>query len=76
MAHSDDRWTGQRLRDHQSPDHGLPSRPVVGALVLAALVGLLMVDHAESRPINPFAAPPPVALGSGQAPQGAHCTDL
>ena len=71
MAPADERLSGRRL-----PEYRLPTRPVVGSLVLAALVGLLVVDHAESRPINPFAAPPPVALGSGQAPEGAHCTDF
>lgn len=71
MVQSEDRQPGVSSRKHR-----LPARSVVGTLVLAGLVGLLLVDHAESRPINPFAAPPPVALGSGQAPQGAHCTDL
>lgn len=71
MEPSDDRQAGGRVRESR-----LPARSFVGALVLTGLVGLLVVDHAESRPINPFAAPPPVALGSGQAPQGAHCTDL
>ena len=54
----------------------LSSRSVVGAAVLVFHVSLLAVDHLVSRPINPFDAPPPVALGSGQAPEGAHCTDL
>lgn len=58
------------------PDNKLPSRPIVGTLVLVFLVGLLVVDYAGSRPINPFSAPAPIALGSGQAPEGAHCTDF
>lgn len=71
MVRREDRPMGERLRTLQ-----LPARPVVGSLILAGLVGLLLVDHAGSRPINPYAAPPPAALGSGQAPQGAHCTNL
>jgi hypothetical protein len=35
---------------------------------------LLLVDHGQSRPINPYQAPAPVALGSGVAPTAAHCT--
>ena len=58
------------------PDNKLPSRPLVGTLVLVFLAALLLVDSAGSRPINPFTAPPPVALGSGQAPEGAHCTNF
>jgi hypothetical protein len=55
--------------------HGqLPGRPVVGMLALGFILVLLVVDNAESTPINPFNAPPVVALGSGEAPSGAHCT--
>ncbi|MEX0617744.1 MAG: hypothetical protein WDZ76_14195 [Pseudohongiellaceae bacterium] len=54
----------------------LPARPVVGLITLAFIGLLLVVDTVESTPIDPFAAPPPVALGSGLAPVGAHCTDL
>ncbi|MCP5329949.1 MAG: hypothetical protein H7A05_01195 [Pseudomonadales bacterium] len=52
----------------------LPSRPRVAHLTLALLAIILLVDHAQSRPINPYQAPAPVALGSGQAPTAAHCT--
>lgn len=52
----------------------LPGRPVVGMLALGFILVLLMVDNAESTPINPFNAPPLIAVGSGQAPSGAHCT--
>lgn len=54
----------------------LPSRPLTGLLTLMAIALLLIVDTYRSVPINPYAAPAPVALGSGQAPEGAHCTDL
>lgn len=52
----------------------LPGRPAVGWMSMGFLLLLLLVDHAQSRPINPYQAPPPVALGSGLAPTAAHCT--
>ena len=51
-----------------------PSRTVTGLMTLTLIGLLLIVDTRQSTPINPHAAPPPVALGSGQAPTGAHCT--
>jgi hypothetical protein len=51
-----------------------PNRTVAGLLTLALIAALMMLDAQQSIPINPHAAPPPVALGSGQAPAGAHCT--
>ncbi|MBS3981440.1 MAG: hypothetical protein KGZ77_16830 [Rhodobacteraceae bacterium] len=41
---------------------------LVGAVVLADLV--------TSTPLDPFRAPPAIALGSGQATSGAHCAAL
>jgi hypothetical protein len=53
-----------------------PARPgrlgVATAIMFAAGV-FLAFDLATSEPINPFAAPPPLAFGSGQAASGAHC---
>lgn len=44
------------------------------ALLLLSMLGLgLAADLAASLPLNPFLAPPPFALGSGQAGGGAHC---
>lgn len=54
--------------------NNLPGRPIVGTLAITFIVILLVIDTVQSAPINPFAAPPPVALGSGEAPEGAHCT--
>lgn len=54
----------------------LPGRPTVGLLALGFIIVLLIMDASQSTPINPYKAPAPVALGSGQAPEGAHCTDL
>jgi hypothetical protein len=51
-----------------------PGRTTTGLLTLALIGLLLLLDARQSLPINPHAAPPPVALGSGQPPAGAHCT--
>ena len=43
-------------------------------LLVFLLGGLaLSLDIAASKPLNPFKAPPLLALGSGQAAGGAHC---
>ncbi len=51
-----------------------PGRTGTGLLTLALIGLLLIVDARQSTPINPHAAPPPTALGSGQAPAAAHCS--
>lgn len=51
----------------------MPQRHAVGLALLAAIALLVAVDIGASRPLDPFGAPPPVALGSGAAPTGAHC---
>lgn len=55
----------------------LPHRPgrlaVAGTALL--LLGLfVLADLGRSAPLDPFESPPPIALGSGQAPSGAHCS--
>ncbi|MGX0878927.1 hypothetical protein ACSSV4_003631 [Roseovarius sp. MBR-154] len=45
----------------------------VTLLVALGLVGLLGLDHAQSQPLNPYTAPPLLALGSGLAATGGHC---
>lgn len=50
------------------------SRPVVGLTALAALVLLVVWDAAAHGLPDPFRFPAAVALGSGAAPSGAHCT--
>ncbi|MCU0817259.1 MAG: hypothetical protein MUF74_12605 [Cypionkella sp.] len=52
------------------------TRRITAALVVLFLLGLLALDQAQSRPLNPYAAPPLLALGSGQAAGGAHCAAL
>ncbi len=54
----------------------LPGRTLVGAATLMLLISLLAVDLVNSAPIDPYLAPHPIALGSGQAPKGAHCTNV
>ena len=50
------------------------SRPLVGMLALLTLALILALDlHASGAP-DLFSAPAPFALGSGEAPGGAHCS--
>lgn len=49
------------------------TRRVFAVLVLALMGGLLALDAAVSDPLNPYRAPPLLALGSGEAAGGAHC---
>lgn len=50
------------------------ARPLVALAVIGLVAGLTALDLVTAAPPDPFDAPPPVALGSGQAPGGAHCT--
>ncbi|MBU2097227.1 MAG: YeeE/YedE family protein, partial [Gammaproteobacteria bacterium] len=54
----------------------MPGRPLISMAALALVLLLLLIDQLTAEPVNPFAAPPPAAYGSGLAPQGAHCTNL
>ncbi|MDZ7709186.1 MAG: hypothetical protein U5K36_03130 [Roseovarius sp.] len=45
----------------------------VGLLVALGVAGLIALDQAQSAPLNPYTAPPMVALGSGLAATGGHC---
>lgn len=49
------------------------ARPVVGLLALALIGAIVGWDLAQAGLPDPFSAPPPIALGSGAAPAGAHC---
>jgi hypothetical protein len=49
------------------------TRAVISAAVLASALLIVAVDLGASAPLNPFRAPPLLALGSGQAASGAHC---
>ncbi|MCA2010338.1 hypothetical protein [Pararhodobacter sp. CCB-MM2] len=50
------------------------SRPLVSLIALVAVAGLLVWDSAATGLPDPFDFPAPVALGSGAAPTGGHCT--
>lgn len=54
----------------------LPGRPLAGSLVLGLVLVLVVMDLLVAEPIDPYLAPYPVALGSGKAPSGAHCTAI
>ena len=54
----------------------LPGRTFVGGLALGLMVLLVAADLLTSTPIDPYLAPYPTALGSGQAPGVAHCSNV
>lgn len=49
------------------------NRAVIAIAVLCGVTGITLADLSASAPLNPFVAPPLLALGSGQAASGAHC---
>jgi hypothetical protein len=57
-----------------APAPARPSRPVVAFLALGLLAAILVLDSLRSPAVDLFSAPPPIALGSGVAPGGAHCS--
>lgn len=68
--------TDAAAKNVSANDLVLPTRSRVSRAAVIMLVLLLWIDTRDAEPINPFAAPWPTALGSGEAPSGAHCTDL
>ena len=50
------------------------SRPLVALLALTSLIAILALDLATAGAPDLFAAPSAIALGSGAAPTGAHCS--
>jgi hypothetical protein len=48
-------------------------RPRAILTLIGLLALLLAIDAAVSRPPDPFAAPPPLALWSGEAASGGFC---
>ena len=50
-----------------------PERPGTMLLLLVLLGLLLGIDAVRSRPLDPFAAPAPLALWSGEAAAGGFC---
>ncbi|MFO7758112.1 MAG: hypothetical protein R6V26_06475 [Roseovarius sp.] len=37
------------------------------------MAGVIVLDQVQSQPLNPYTAPPMLALGSGLSASGAHC---
>ncbi len=54
----------------------LPRRPTAGMLAVLGILIFVAVDLLTAAPIDPYQAPYPTALGSGQIPSGAHCTNV
>ena len=54
----------------------LPQRPTTGKLTLLFILLFVVMDLILADPIDPYQAPYPTALGSGQVPSGAHCTNV
>ncbi|SPJ24901.1 hypothetical protein [Palleronia abyssalis] len=52
------------------------TRKLTATIAGLLVVGLLAFDLAASEPLDPYAQPPVVALGSGAAASGAHCASL
>ena len=59
----------------RQPIPATPGRTLTGLLALAVIAAVIALDALRADPIDPFEVPPPVALGSGQEPGGAHCAD-
>ena len=49
------------------------TRGHVAMLLLLGMLGVILLDQAQSEPLNPYTAPPMIALGSGLAASGGHC---
>jgi hypothetical protein len=54
----------------------LPGRQVSSLLALLGILLFVALDLVSAEPIDPYLAPYPTALGSGQVPSGAHCTNV
>lgn len=52
------------------------TRRLTAIATLALITSIIIADLATSLPLDPFRAPPAIALGSGQAASGAHCAAL
>ncbi|WP_179209276.1 MULTISPECIES: hypothetical protein [Haematobacter] len=51
------------------------TRRLTAGIVIALLAGLLFFDHATAA-LNPYKAPPVIALGSGVVATGGFCGAL
>jgi hypothetical protein len=57
-----------------SEHYRFPGRTLVALTTMRGGLVLAAFDLQASGGIDPFNAPSPIALGSGQAPGGAHCS--
>lgn len=57
-----------------SEHYRFPGRTLVALTTMLVVLLLAAFDLQASGGIDPFNAPSPIALGSGQAPGGAHCS--
>lgn|GEM_PF-326112 len=62
--------------DSENTGKKLPGRPTSGLLALIGVFLFVVMDLINAQPIDPYQAPYPTALGSGQIPSGAHCTNV
>ncbi len=55
----------------------MATRRLTAFVALGLVAAVVLADLAtSSAPLDPFRAPPAIALGSGQATSGAHCAAL
>ncbi|MCE0505100.1 MULTISPECIES: hypothetical protein [unclassified Roseivivax] len=52
------------------------TRKLTAGLTLAFVLGLLILDQAQSGPVNRFQQPAAIAWGSNESAGGAHCAAL
>ncbi|WOI57702.1 hypothetical protein [Palleronia sp. LCG004] len=52
------------------------TRKLTATVVAILMTGLLAFDLAASEPLDPYAQPAFIALGSGADAAGAHCASL
>lgn len=54
----------------------MATRRLTAFVAIGLIAAVVLADLATSAPLDPFRAPPAIALGSGQATSGAHCAAL
>ena len=52
------------------------TRKLTATIALVLLFGLIAFDQLQSEPLDPYAQPALIALGSGAAAGGAFCAAL
>ena len=52
------------------------TRRLTAILIVALVAGVVALDIGQSAALDPYDAPPLIALGSGQAASGALCSAL